>query len=100
MASWHELLDAGSLQAGAPYLAATAKPVRAHLSPTTAQRVGVADGESVTVSTDRGSITLPAYVTAMVDDVVWVPLRSAGSEVHRALGVAPGAVVRIAGGVA
>ena len=100
LASWHELLDAGSLQDGTPYLAATAKPVRAHLSPATAQRVGVADGESVTVSTDRGSITLPAYVTAMVDDVVWVPLRSAGSEVHRTLGVAPGGVVQIAGGVA
>jgi NADH-quinone oxidoreductase subunit G len=88
------------LQDGTPFLAATAKPVRAHLSPATAARIGVADGDLVTVSTDRGAITVPAYVKAMADDVVWLPMRSAGSEVHRTLGVAPGAVVRIAGGVA
>jgi len=96
LASWHELLDAGSLQDGTPYLAATAKPVRAHLSPATAARTGVRDGGRVSISTDRGSITLPAYVTPMVDGVVWVPTRSAGSEVHATLGVAPGAVVRLA----
>ena len=60
LASWHELLDNGSLQAGAPYLAATAKPLRARLSPATARALGVADGAPVTVSTDRGSITLDA----------------------------------------
>jgi len=95
LASWHELLDAGSLQAGTPYLAATAKPVRAHLSPATARRLGVADGEAIAISTGRGSLTLPAYVTEMVDDVVWAPTRSAGSEVHATLGVGPGAVVRV-----
>ncbi|MGH8888153.1 MAG: NADH-quinone oxidoreductase subunit G, partial [Acidothermaceae bacterium] len=95
LASWHELLDAGSLQDNTPYLAATAKPVRAHLSPSTAAQLGLGDGDAVTVSTDRGSITVPVYVTAMVDGVVWVPTRSAGSHVHATLGVAPGAVVRL-----
>jgi NADH-quinone oxidoreductase subunit G len=101
LASWHDLLDAGSLQDGTPFLAATAKPVRAHLSPATALAVGVAEGEQLSISTERGSITLPAYVIDMVDDVVWVPTRTRGSEVHRTLGVAAGAVVRIAvaGGV-
>jgi NADH-quinone oxidoreductase subunit G len=101
LASWHDLLDAGSLQDGTPFLAATAKPVRAHLSPATARAVGVAEGEQLSISTERGSITLPAYVIDMVDDVVWVPTRTRGSEVHRTLGVAAGAVVRIAvaGGV-
>jgi NADH-quinone oxidoreductase subunit G len=101
LASWHDLLDAGSLQDGTPFLAATAKPVRAHLSPATARAVGVADGGRVAISTDRGAITLPVYVVDMVDDVVWVPTRTTGSEVNRTLGAAPGAVVRIAvaGGV-
>jgi NADH-quinone oxidoreductase subunit G len=96
LASWHELLDAGSLQDGTPYLAATAKPVRAHVSAATARRLGVADGDEVSVSTGRGSITVPVYLAAMVDDVVWLPTRSAGSEIHRTLGVGPGAVVRLA----
>ena len=96
LASWHELLDAGSLQDDTPYLAATAKPVRAHLSPATAGGLGVGEGDFVTVSTDRGSVTVPAYLTPMLDAVVWLPTRSRGSEVHESLGVAPGAVVRIA----
>ncbi|HEX7106662.1 MAG TPA: NADH-quinone oxidoreductase subunit G [Acidothermaceae bacterium] len=101
LASWHDLLDAGSLQDGTPFLSATAKPVRAHLSRATARALGVADGGRVAIGTDRGSITLPVYVIDMVDDVVWVPTRASGSEVHRTLGVAAGAVVRIAvaGGV-
>jgi len=99
LASWHELLDAGRMQDNTPFLAATAKPVRAHLSPATASAAGIADGEPMTVSTEHGSITLPAHVTEMVDGVVWVPTRSTGSEIHRTLGVAPGAAVRI-GGVA
>jgi NADH-quinone oxidoreductase subunit G len=99
LASWHELLDAGRMQDNTPFLAATAKPVRAHLSPATASAARIADGEPMTVSTEHGSITLPAHVTEMVDGVVWVPTRSTGSEIHRTLGVAPGAVVRI-GGVA
>ncbi len=95
LASWHELLDSGSLQDETPFLAATAKPVRAHVSPATARRIGVSDGESLTVSTNRGAISLPVFVVTMVDDVVWVPTRSPGSEVHRTLGVGAGAVVRV-----
>ena len=98
LASWHELLDNGSLQDGAPYLAATAKPLRARLSPATASALGVADGAPITVSTDRGSITLELLVTAMPDAVVWVPTRSNGSEIHRTLGVGAGGIVKIAAG--
>jgi NADH-quinone oxidoreductase subunit G len=98
LASWHELLDAGSLQDTTPYLAATAKPLRAHISPATAASLLVADGELVTVSTDRGSITVPVLTSSMPDAVVWLPTRSAGSEIHRTLGVGPGAVVTLKGG--
>ncbi|MBX5447174.1 MAG: NADH-quinone oxidoreductase subunit G [Acidothermus cellulolyticus] len=92
LATWHELLDRGRLMDGNPYLAATAKPVRAQLSPATAARLGVRSGRPITVSTARGSITVPAYVTPMVDDVVWLPTRSAEYQVYRSLGVPAGAV--------
>jgi NADH-quinone oxidoreductase subunit G len=98
LASWHELLDAGSLQDATPYLAATAKPLRAHISAGTAETLGVADGEFVTVSTDRGSITVPVLLSAMPDSVVWLPTKSPGSEIHRTLGVGAGAIVRLKGG--
>jgi len=52
----------------------------------------------VTVSTERGSVSLPLAVTEMPDAVVWLPLNSAGSAVHHQLGVTTGAVVRIEAG--
>ncbi|WP_159791699.1 NADH-quinone oxidoreductase subunit G [Puerhibacterium puerhi] len=96
LASWHLLLDDGALQTGEQFLAGTAKRAVARMSATTAAAVDVFDGDLVTVSTDRGGITLPVQVTPMVDHVVWLPLASAGCRVHDALGAAPGDVVRIA----
>jgi NADH-quinone oxidoreductase subunit G len=55
----------------------------------------------VTVSTERGSITLPVVVTDVPDRVVWLPTKSPGSHVHEMLGVTSGAQVRLtAGGAA
>jgi NADH-quinone oxidoreductase subunit G len=95
LASWHELLDAGRMQDGEPYLAATAKRAVARLSATTAAEAGVADGAPVSVRTDRGTITLPLAVTPMPDRVVWLPTNSAGSAVRRSLGVDAGSLVSI-----
>jgi NADH-quinone oxidoreductase subunit G len=95
LASWRMLLDAGRLQDGEPYLAGTARPPVARLSAATAGGIGAADGDLVTVSTDRGGITLPLAVTEMADGVVWLPLNSPGSAVHQQLGVTAGAVVSI-----
>ncbi|MFZ0907324.1 MAG: molybdopterin dinucleotide binding domain-containing protein, partial [Mycobacterium sp.] len=89
------LLDSGRLQDGEPYLAGTARTPVVRLSAGTADAIGAADGDQVTVSTDRGAITLPLTITEMPDDVVWLPLNSPGSAVHRSLGVTAGAVVRI-----
>jgi len=88
------------LQDGTPYLAATAKPLHARLSPATARAVGVVDGAPVTIRAGKagGAITLDLLITAMPDGVVWVPTRSAGSAVHRTLGVGAGAVVSLEGG--
>lgn len=95
LAGWRMLLDAGRLQDGEPHLAATARPAVARLSPDTAASVGAS--ETLTVSTDRGSLTLPLVITDMPTGVVWLPLNSPGSTVHATLGVAPGAVVSISG---
>jgi NADH-quinone oxidoreductase subunit G len=96
LASWHQLIDDGALQDGEPYLAGTARPARALLSAATAAEIGAADGGLVTVSTDRGAITLPLEVTDMPDRVVWVPTHSPGSHLNRSLAVSTGAVVAIA----
>ncbi|OBB96831.1 NADH-quinone oxidoreductase subunit G [Mycolicibacterium peregrinum] len=95
LASWRLLLDAGRLQDGEPYLAGTAVSPVARLSPGTAAEIGVAAGDPVTVSTDRGSVTLPLSVTEMPDRVVWLPTNSPGSAIHRQLGVTAGALVSI-----
>ncbi|MBU3707432.1 MAG: NADH-quinone oxidoreductase subunit G, partial [Mycobacterium sp.] len=98
LAGWRMLLDGGRLQDGEPHLAGTARPAVARVSAATAAGIGVADGAGLTVSSGRGSVTLPCEVTEMADGVVWLPLNSPGSAVHRALGVTTGAVVRIEAG--
>jgi NADH-quinone oxidoreductase subunit G len=88
-AGWRLLLDAGRMQDGEPYLAGTARPSTIRLSPTTAAQIGAADGEQVSVHTDRGRITLPLTITEMTDKTVWLPLNSPGSAVYTTLGDAP-----------
>lgn len=95
LASWRLLLDAGRLQDGEPYLAGTAVSSVVHLSPATAAELGVTPGDPVTVSTDRGAVTLPLSIAEMPDGVVWVPTNSPGSAIHRQLGVTAGALVSI-----
>ncbi|WP_166903808.1 NADH-quinone oxidoreductase subunit G [Mycobacterium sp. DL440] len=95
LASWRLLLDAGRLQDGEPYLAGTAVSPVVRLSPSTAAELGVAAGDPVTVSTDRGSVTLPLSVIEMPDRVVWLPTNSPRSAIHRQLGVTAGALVAI-----
>ncbi|CAN5727204.1 NADH-quinone oxidoreductase subunit G [soil metagenome] len=95
LASWRMLLDSGRLQDGEPHLAGTARPPVVRLSDATAIEIGAADGDLVTVSTDRGSISLPLAITTMPDRVVWLPMNSPGSAVHAQLAVTTGATVRI-----
>jgi NADH-quinone oxidoreductase subunit G len=98
LAGWRMLLDCGRLQDGEPHLAGTAQPPVARMSAATAAAIGAESGQPLTVSTGRGSITLPLVITEMRDQVVWLPLNSPGSAVHRSLGVSTGAVVRIEAG--
>jgi NADH-quinone oxidoreductase subunit G len=99
LATWHQLIDLGSLQDGDDYLAGTARPPVARLSEATATDLGVADGDPVRVATDRGAITLPAQVVeGMTDRVVWVPSNSPGSTVRATFAVESGATVRVSAG--
>jgi NADH-quinone oxidoreductase subunit G len=100
LATWHHLIDLGSLLDGDEVLAGTARPPLARIGKDLAESLGVADGDPVTVSTDRGGITLPAAITDLPPQVVWLPTNSPGSTVRRSLGVTAGAVVRLKAGVA
>ena len=95
LATWHLLLDDGRMQDGEPYLAGTARPATARMSPGTAAEAGVADGDKVTVATERGSCTLSAEVTNMPDRVVWLPANSAGCAVRAQLGAGHGTRVTL-----
>jgi NADH-quinone oxidoreductase subunit G len=97
LSTWSMLLDKGRLQDGEPYLAGTAHRAVVRLSSATAAQLGLLPGAggAVTVSTDRGQITLPLAVTPMPDGVVWLPSNSSGSAVRATLGAGNGDVVTI-----
>ncbi len=99
LATWPLLLDKGRMQDGEPFLAGTAHASLVRLGTAYAQRLGVSDGDEVTVSTTSGAVTLPVAVTEdMVDGVVWLPTNSAGSAVRSTLGVDAGARVSVTKG--
>ncbi|WDZ86338.1 NADH-quinone oxidoreductase subunit G [Micromonospora cathayae] len=100
LATWHQLLDLGSLTDGDEILGGTARPPVVRLGKGTAEALGVADGDPVTVGTDRGALTLPAAITEMPDGVVWLPTNSPGSTVRRSLGATSGTVVRVSAATA
>jgi NADH-quinone oxidoreductase subunit G len=101
LASWRQLLDEGTLQRDEPAMAGTARPPVARLGKDAAGRLGLADGELLTVTGPAGSVTLPVQLVEMPDRVVWLPMRSPGSQVRAGLGTGPGAVVTLrAGGAA
>ena len=89
------MLDAGRLQDGEPFLAATALRPIARVGTDLAQRLSLAAGQEVTVATATGSITLPAVVGGVSDGTVWLPECSAGSTVHQTLGAGHGSQVTV-----
>ena len=97
LATWHQLLDAGRMQDGEPFLAGTARPVVARMSAATAAQAGTGDGGKVTVATGHGQLTVPVEVTRMPDGVVWLPAHSAGCEVRRDLVAGHGSLVTLHG---
>ncbi len=95
LATWRRLLDNGSMQDGEPHLAGTARPAVALLSEATATDLGVHLGGEVTVSTQRGSVTLPTAAADLPPGVVWVPGNSGPATVRSSLGAGHGTVVTV-----
>ncbi|WP_203568683.1 NADH-quinone oxidoreductase subunit G [Aestuariimicrobium ganziense] len=96
LATWRQLLDDSAGNDGEVALMATAQPAVLRVSPATAQRYGLAEGQQATVSGVAGSMELPvAVVDDMVDEVVWVPTNT-GRPVREALGVGAGGSVTVA----
>ncbi|KAA2264793.1 NADH-quinone oxidoreductase subunit G [Solihabitans fulvus] len=98
LATWRRLLDNGSMQDEEPNLAGTARPVVATLSAATAESLGVEAGQLITVSSDRGAVTLPLELADLPSGVVWLPGNSGSSTVRRSLAVGHGAIVNVVGG--
>ncbi len=98
LATWRQLLDSGRMQDGEPSLAGTARSVVARMSAATAAEAGVADGDKVTIATDRGSVTVPVDVVPMADRVVWLPatgLPGQRSTIRAELGAGHGSTVTL-----
>ncbi|RHW26584.1 NADH-quinone oxidoreductase subunit G [Nocardioides immobilis] len=94
LSTWKQSIDNGRMQDGDKYLKATARTPVALLP----QDVFDACGPTVTLTGDRGSVTLPAEVgDDLVAGVVWVPANSFGAGVLSDL-ASPGSRVRVEGG--
>ncbi|MBC2932694.1 NADH-quinone oxidoreductase subunit G [Nocardioides sp. zg-1228] len=102
LATWKQLIDLGSLQDGEEHLRATARRPVARVSRASYESVlGMLEAQPggeqlVTVTGDRGSVTLPVEVADLPDGVVWVPARSFGRGVLAEL-ASPGSPVTLKG---
>ncbi|QWF22935.1 NADH-quinone oxidoreductase subunit G [Nocardioides sp. LMS-CY] len=93
LATWKLMIDNGSMQDGDKAYRATGRAPVARMSQATYD----AHGSTVTLTGDRGSVTLPAEPADLDDDVVWVPGNSFGRGVLADL-ASPGSRVMIAKG--
>jgi NADH-quinone oxidoreductase subunit G len=78
LATWKQMIDNGSMQDGEEHMRRTARVTVARVSRATYDSLG----QSVTITGDRGSVTLPAEIADdIADGTVWVPANSFGSGV-------------------
>lgn len=93
LATWKLLVDNGSMQDGDKAYRATGRAPVARLSRSAFDTYG----PTVTLTGDRGSVTLPAEPADLADDVVWVPANSFGNGVLADL-ASPGSRVTVTKG--
>ncbi len=98
LAAHRSLLDGSRSEDGEPHLAGTRRPEAVRLSAAAADRLGIAEGATVTVTGPAGSLTLPLAVSDMPDTVVHLPARVAGTRVTVALGAPVAGRVTVTGG--
>jgi len=92
LTSWRLLLDLGTLQEGEANLAGTARKASARISKVRADKLGVNEGDLLSISSDLGSLKLPVEISEMSDDAIWVPRNSIDSQVIANLGFVSGQV--------
>jgi NADH-quinone oxidoreductase subunit G len=92
LSTWKLLVDNGAMQDGEKAYRATGRLPVARVSPATY----AAHGPTVTLTGDRGSVTLPAEAADLDDGVVWVPANSVGNGVLADL-ASPGSRVTLKG---
>jgi NADH-quinone oxidoreductase subunit G len=97
LATWKLLIDDGRMLDGEEFLQATGRRPVALVSAATLARLGVLEGNQVTITGPRGSVDLPVAVADLPDGVAWAPTSSGGMHMSRDLGVGAGSVVRLAG---
>ncbi len=90
LASWKQMVDLGSMQDGDEHLRATARRAVAVISRQLFEEVG----DTVRITGDRGSVTLPAEAADIVDGVVWLPANSVGRGVLAEV-ASPGSTVSV-----
>ena len=95
LSSWRLLLDAGSLQDGEANLAKTAHPSVAVISADRAGKLGVTNGDRVTISSSVGAITLPVEIADIDSKTVWIPRNSQSSRAIALLGAPSGIEVSV-----
>jgi NADH-quinone oxidoreductase subunit G len=95
LATWKQMIDNGSMQDGDDHLRATARIPVARVSADVYDAVG----PIVTLTGDRGSVTLPAEIADIADGTVWVPANSFKRGVLADL-ASPGSRVTVTGGQA
>ncbi|MGH3361873.1 MAG: NADH-quinone oxidoreductase subunit G [Nocardioides sp.] len=93
LATWKQMIDNGSMQQGDKAYLATARVPVARVS----AEVYDAVGPTVTLTGDRGSVTLPAEIADVAEGTVWVPANSFGRGVLADL-ASPGTQVAVKGG--
>jgi NADH-quinone oxidoreductase subunit G len=93
LASWKQMLDNGVLQDGDDNLRATARTAVARVSQETAEML---KGGTVTLTGDRGTVTLPIEVADLPAGTIWVPANSFGNGVLADL-ASPGSSVSVKG---
>jgi len=97
LATWPELVDAGRGLDGDDVLRRTARPAVVRMAKATAAGFGdLAEGDLATVSTARGSLTLPVAITDMPEGVVWLPTNAVGAPLRRLLVAGAGSLVTVA----
>jgi NADH-quinone oxidoreductase subunit G len=95
LATWKLLIDDGRMLDGEKDLLATARKAGALVSAATLAELGAAEGDRVTITGRRGSVTLPVSVADLPDRVVWASASSEGISLLKATGGWHGSTVRL-----